>query len=207
MEYKYTTREEWLMAAIALLTTKHFAPNGYNVPDKVKASIGFPKGRGGKKGGSHSIGQCWHDECSKGKIHEIFIHPELDDASRILDVLIHEMVHAVVSVKAGHRKAFRECAVKLGLEGKMTATVATEELKAKLYGWITILGPIPHYALSASADSNAPKKQTSRQLKIACPDCGWTGRCSQKMIDLGLPTCACGQQITEDGATDGGEDD
>ena len=62
----------------------------------------------------------------------ISLHPTIfNDPSRVLDVLLHEMIHAIVP-KADHRVEFRVLAKRVGLTGKMTATVAGPELKHKL---------------------------------------------------------------------------
>lgn len=40
-----------------------------------------------------------------------------------------------------------------------------------------------------------PKKQSTRMLKVICPGCGYTVRTTQKWIDIGLPTCPCGEEM------------
>src|SRR5882757_5576610 len=54
--------------------------------------------------------------------NELFISPELTDATRILGVLGHEMAHATVGTAAGHKKPFKLCALAIGLQGPMRAT-------------------------------------------------------------------------------------
>jgi len=40
------------------------------------------------------------------------------------------------------------------------------------------------------------KKQTTRMIKAECPSCGYTARISQKWVDVGLPTCPCGDTLS-----------
>lgn len=40
-----------------------------------------------------------------------------------------------------------------------------------------------------------PKKQATRMIKVCCPGCGYTIRTTQKWIDVGLPTCCCGEEM------------
>jgi len=37
--------------------------------------------------------------------------------------------------------------------------------------------------------------QTTRMLKVECPADGYIVRTTQKWIDLGLPTCPCGEEM------------
>lgn len=196
-------REAWLNKAIGLMRDDLFTPAKIALPEKLQVSVGFPFGSRGKRGSSHSIGQCWRPEASKNGTVEIFIHPELEDAARVFDVLTHEMIHA--SGVFNHGKDFKAVAAKFGLEGKMTATVAGEELKGRIRDWLKVLPPYPHAGLDPHAgQGDGPRKQSTRMLKILCGACGWAARTSQKHIDAGLPTCACGEEL---GLEDGGEGD
>lgn len=197
-------REAWLNRAIELFRGRLFAQNDLVIPANVRISVGFPKGTRGK--GAHSIGQCWAVDNSADKHSEIFIHPELSDPSRVLDVTAHELVHVVRGHEAGHGKLFKQAAVAIGLEGKMTATVASAKLKLVLSDYASHLGPYPHAALNSASKSSGPKKQGTRMLKILCNVCGYTARTSAKWIDVGLPTCCCGEEmVSEDAGEEGDE--
>lgn len=177
MPTKYKTREQWLNAFVAA-SRKHFKRVEAELPETIRVAIGFTSaGARGKR-----IGECWSDACSKDGAFEIFIVPGLDgsdDASRIADILTHELVHAAVGIKAGHGPAFRKVATALGLEGKMTATTAG----AAWHEWadpiVDRLGPLPHATLNPGAETTK-KKQTTRLLKCECDDCGFTFRASAK---------------------------
>lgn len=179
----YSVREAWLTTGLAVLRRELFRPKGIEIPEEVRVSVGFPHGRG-----KQTIGQCWSDRQSADKHFEIFIHPSLSEPARVLDVLVHEAIHTLVP---GHPAAFKKIAVTVGLEGKMTQTVASNGLKTWLTELLADLGTFPHASLSTERPEDLPKKQTTRMLKAACPECGYTVRLSQKWVDAGYPICPC----------------
>ncbi len=141
----HTIREAWLMSAIEKLSDEFFEDCDFPLPTRLRASCGFPKGHSGR-----AIGQCWSHECSADGSFEIFISPELDDPSRVLDVMLHELIHAAVGTEEGHKGDFRLVAREFGLQGKMTATVAVEgsELHDRLQVIVDDLGDYPHAAMT-----------------------------------------------------------
>lgn len=177
------TREEWFARAIEELGKDLFARNGYKIP-AVRVSVGFPAG---SRGTGKVIGQCFASSSSKDKTPSIFIHPSLESATRVLDVLIHELVHAIDDCKSGHKKGFADIATALGLTGKMTATVASDELKAELDALVKKIGDYPHKALAYKGSGAG-----SRLLKVQCDDCGYTARITAKWLDeYDAPICPC----------------
>jgi hypothetical protein len=192
----FATREEWLVAAIERLAPL-FAALDEQLPT-VRVSVGWPGGRG-KKGSV--IGQCWSSAASADKVAQLFISPVLADAARVLDVLAHELVHAIDDCESGHKGRFARIAKGIGLTGKMTATVAGDELKAKLDAISAELGPYPHAALAQGDGADGPKKQGTRMLKVVCAEgSDYKVRMTRKMIDdFGLPVCPChGVPMRED---------
>lgn len=190
MRMKYKTREEWLMAGVALCN-KIFMDVGHTVPKNIRVSCGLPsKGAFAKK---QRIGECWSDSCSRGKMFEIFISPVLDDPCRVLDVLIHEIVHAIVGLKCGHRGQFKKVAVDVGLEGPMRSTHAGPVLKDRLNSLNKTLGVYPHQQLTKFNSSE--KTQSTRLIKITCNECGYICRTTQKWLNVGTPTCHCGGEF------------
>ncbi len=158
------TREEWLQKAISLCTAHKFKPQGYLVP-KVRVSVGLPYGRGSKK----AIGQHWHPKSSDDSVGSIFISPTINDTNEVLATLVHEIVHAAVGNEAKHGKIFRKCAESVGLTGKMTATVAGDELKGYFKKvLLKRLGLYPHSRLNIAV-GRPTKKQTTRMVKMECP--------------------------------------
>lgn len=200
---RYKTRETWLEAAIAGLTRELFKPLGVILPT-VRVSVGWPGGR--SKG--NVIGECWYGTMTADNVPQVFISPTLDDAARVLDVLAHELVHAATGPGVGHKGEFTRIAKGIGLTGKMTATVASPELAAKLAALALRLGRYPHAAISANAEAAHPK-QTTRMLKCACTNdgCptfdsgkgeGYVVRTTAKWLEsFGTPSCpACYEPLT-----------
>lgn len=201
MTKQFATREEWLMAAAGHISTR-FNKSNYVVPGKVKASCGWPVG---SRGTSKTIlGQCWAPEASADGSHEIFVAPLVSDPLIVLGVLAHELVHAAVGVKHGHKRPFIKACDTLGLTGKPTQAMPGPKLAA----WIKDvllpkLGPYPHAILSDSAR----KKQTTRMVKLVCLETGYTVRTSRKWIEHGLPTSPAGHVMqVEGGDEEEGED-
>jgi hypothetical protein len=184
------TREEWLNAAL-IYVREHIRLAGGNVPTNTRISCGFPVGS------RTVIGQCWYAEASADGTHEIFVSPELDDALRILDVLIHEAIHAALPSGTGHKAPFKRIAEACGLTGKMTATVASDELKPLLRVWLEHLGAYPHAKLDPN--QSGKKKQSTRLVKCQCDKCGYTVRTTAKWLEFsGAPFCPTGACNDED---------
>ena len=177
MSNRHHNRETWLRAAIEQLGDL-FDGIGKPLPAKIRASIGFTSH--GLRG--NRIGECWQDSASADHHFEIFVVPTLADPVRILDIMTHELVHVVAGAAAKHGPKFRKIAVAIGLEGKMKATVAGPALQRKLERIVEHLGPLPHGALDGGP-IGAPKKQTTRMLKLECTECGVVLRASQTAIN------------------------
>ena len=188
------TREEWVNEAALTMKPWLLATEAGQEYEDPLISVGFPKGSRGKST-NNVIGQCWDKVTSEDKARaHIFVVPTLTDPVEVLAVLLHELVHASVGTKCGHRGPFKECAVELGLEGKMTATVPGDALRARLDVLAEGLGEYPHAGLKV------PKRGSvgSRLLKVACPDCGCILRMTQKWLDtVGPPTCGCGTEMEQ----------
>ena len=195
-------REQWLNKVKDHKIIKAlFKAAGFPIPKNVRVSVGWPLGRGRSKK-NQTIGQVFGTTCSKDKHFEIFISPSLAKSNRVADVLVHELVHAAVGLKQGHGKVFRKCALAVGLTGKMTATLASDELNAKLDKIVKQIGPFPHAKLTARSKikSSGPKTQGTRMKKVHCPACGYTLRTTKKWLAVGLPTCCCGTEMVSDAA-------
>ena len=182
-DIKTLTREEWLQAGINGLS-EMFAEIGETVPE-VYVSVGYPKGARGK---GKAIGICHPSALSGDEKAHIFIHPMLTESARVLDVLAHEMIHALDNCESGHKGRFAKVATAFGLVGKMTATEAGEELAKRLNALVEQLGEYPHALLKESG-----KKQSTRMIKCECYSCGYIARTSSKWIEeAGAPICPCG---------------
>ena len=172
------TREQWLEQATSLLNEQVFKPVGLQVPHDVKISCGWPVS-GGASAKQATIGQCFARSASKAGINEIFISPKLAQADRVLDVLAHELIHAIDDCKNGHKAPFRKMALAIGLEGKMTATTASEQLKERLHALCATLGDYPH----SEIDYSNVKKQNTRMKKVHCTNCDFAFRANKSQIE------------------------
>jgi len=184
----YDTREAWLIDAVKALTPL-FEELDETVP-ALRVSVGWPGGKGKK---STTIGQCWAPTAAKDGTAQIFISPVKDDALDVLGILAHEMVHAVDGCESGHKGRFTRIARGIGLAGKLTATVPGDDLRERLVNIASTLGDYPHSALTPSTGKTTT--QTTRMIKIECPDCGYICRTTQKWLDIGLPTCPYGTEM------------
>ena len=189
----HDTRESWLKAATDELRP-YFMRCGHPLPDKIRFAIGFPST--GRKG--NRVGECWHSSTSADEHFEIFIRADLAEPEKVLGVLVHELVHAVVPVDARHGKHYRAAALKIGLQGKMVHALPGELLQKRLDDLAASLGPLPHARLNIErgADNRGPadreKKQKARMLKAACEveGCGYVVRVVASHVrNIGPPHC------------------
>lgn len=168
-------REQWLTKACNWILDTHLMPIVYEYErPEIRVSMGFAY-RSNK-----AIGQCFKRDCSKQSFNEIFIKPDQHDSARILDILVHELIHAIDNCESGHRGFFRKTAKAVGLTGKMTATKASEDLKERLNEFIVDNGDIPHAEMNL--EGSPVKKQSTRMLKLECDSCGFTARTSNKWL-------------------------
>jgi hypothetical protein len=186
------TREQWLNKAVRQLNKQLFIPQGVEAK-MIKVSVGFPLGKRGKK--NKAIGQCWSDASSEGGFFEIFISPVLVDPIEVLGVLTHEMVHAIVGTKAGHKAPFKHLATSVGLVGKMTETNSGEVLVKILEGISEVLGKYPHAKLTPVTRGS----KGSRLIKIVCESCPNVARQALSTFDnYGLTCGSCDEPMITD---------
>jgi hypothetical protein len=172
-------RQQWLEAVVEALR-RRFADVGYTIPEKVRTTIGWPK----RKASCGAIGECWSTEASSDQHAECFISPQLTEGARIIDVLAHELVHATVGTAAGHGKPFKQCALKIGLQGPMRSTTAGPDFRVWVETLIGCIGPYP-----AGFLTDTPKQGT-RMLKCQCRACGYVCRVARCWLDVaGPPIC------------------
>ncbi len=182
----HATREGWLNEATRLCRAL-FKEAGYDMPEKLHVSCGWPSNRGTATK-NYAIGECWPEHASADKVCQIFISPRVQDPIEVGAILVHEIVHAVVGLKEKHNKVFKKCALAVGLEGKMTATGPGEELTANLKVLSDKLGTYPHPQLKPGF--RLGKKQTTRLVKCECK-CGYNVRVTRKWLEIGAPLCPC----------------
>lgn len=179
-----TTREQWLGDAAIPLIDMIVELTSLSRPKNVQVSCGWPRlDRGGKV-----IGQCWPTKTGNGAA-QIFITPLLTDPVRVLDTLLHELIHAADDCEHRHSGPFTRAIRAVGLAGKPTSTYAAEgtDLHAELLGLAEALGPYPHQGLVPGARLVKPQK--TRMLKYECDSCGYTLRTTRKWAEISIPIC------------------
>lgn len=192
MSMSYSTREEWLTAAVEELRPVFGAVNK-PIPAKIRVACGFPLDAKRSK----AIGQCWADTASGDKTIEILISPVLDKPSEVFEVLVHELCHATAGA-FNHGINFQKVAAMMGLVacggGKQSwkSTKGNADFLQTYGAIIDSLQDYPHAALTY----RDKKTQGTRLLKAMCPSCGYTIRLTQKWANEGLPTCPCGDNLS-----------
>lgn len=192
---KHATREQWLNAAVELLRPIFKTRAKIDLPKKIRISCGFPMGRG------KAIGQCWSKTASGDGTFEIFVSPKLDEEMQVLDVTVHELVHAGVGLDKKHGPIFKAGATAMLLEGKMKATTGGDAFKKEIgRPVLKALGEYPHAELTGGL-SSGPGKQDTRLMKVFCAACDYKARITRKWIEVGVPTCpneecsSCGEEM------------
>jgi hypothetical protein len=182
-------REAWLNLAVTELAPL-IEQHGYPVP-RVHVTCGWPS-QNARPSKRQRIGECWTGTVAEDGLNQIFISPMLGtDVVRVLDVTLHELVHAAVGTEAGHKGPFVKVARALGLRGKATATYAGEELEGTLREIAARLPAYPHSALKLVPKD---RKQTTRMIRATCTRCTAVIRLTRKWIEeasegLYCPVC------------------
>src|SRR3954447_18017607 len=126
-ENVHDSRENWLRSATDMIRP-HFESCGYSLPANIRFAIAFPStGRRGAR-----VGECWHSDTSEDGNFELIIRADIAEPVEVLGVLVHELVHAVVPVDAGHGKFYREAAMKLSLPANKRKAIPKGLLRDKL---------------------------------------------------------------------------
>ena len=186
-KYKYKTREEYLQRAYSLLNHFAFKPNGQECPP-IKVSCSWIVGT--RASNKKTLGQCSNRASSEANINEVRIVPTVDDSFSAIDTLAHEMAHAVDDCKSGHGAGFKKICLAVGLDGntQMRYADAGEKLGKTIKNIIATIGEYPHAKMHISD----MKKQTTRNIKVECSECGFGWRASRSMIErMNNATCNC----------------
>ena len=179
------TREAWLRAAVETIRA---ALPAVTIP-AVQVSCSWPGGGSPAK----RIGECWPTQASKADVNEIFISPRIEDARKVLQVLAHELAHAVDNCVHGHKAGFTAIGRLMGLEGKPTNMLPTEAwADARVAEVVAVCGAFPHRTLDKA--QSGVKKQTTRQLKAECGDCGAIFRASGTVMERVTQCPCCGSE-------------
>lgn len=182
------TREAWLERAVTLLQPLYADTPAK--PCSVRVSVGWPI-VGGRPGKKQRVGECWV-QGAEDKKPAIFISPVCADAFTALETLAHELIHAYLPPKTGHRGAFKVTALAVGFMPPMRSTPCSPELATKLHAIAKKLGAYPH----AKINPGMRKKQPTRMIKCSCPACGYICRTVKKWLEeQGAPICPCNRKV------------
>ncbi len=188
----HTTREGWLVDAIGHLSTEFFTGRGHKVPAKLQVSCGWVKG------GKDAIGQCWSPDASADETTQMYVSPTEANPVRVLDILLHEMIHAVVGTKEGHKGPFKTLAKDFGLAGKMTVTYTEpgSALEALLKDIATKVGPYPHAAMTKKDSARSYPYKWSRLMSVN--DASYTVTISPRIMKAhGRPSDPWGDEMVD----------
>lgn len=174
-------REQWLTKATKLMRAK-WTKLGVAVPLDVKLTCGFPGGGSPRR----RIGECWPRSRSAAGINEVMISPVLDDTATVLDVLGHELLHAVDDCASKHGVAFSKNSRMVGYTGGKNSKVEGVAAIALLKAIEKKLGAYPHGKVALTVKT----RNASHGLhKLEC-GCGNVSYMTAKKIEQhGWPVC------------------
>lgn len=192
-----TQREAWLNKATRKIT-RAWKKLGVTVPADVQLSCGFPGGGSPQR----RIGECWPRSRSEKGVNQVFINPILDSAAQVLDVLGHELIHAVDDCQSKHGPNFTKLSGRVGYSGGKHSKVESDTAKALLVKLMQQLGAYPHGALDLTRRA---KKENTGLHKFACVAGGEDilYSTSKNVERFGSPKCrCCGEDMAPAGRND-----
>ena len=192
MTTTHTTREGWLVDAISHLDTEFFDGRGHKVPAKLQVACGWPKTS------QRAVGQCWSPSASADETTQMYISPTEAEPVKVLDTLLHEMIHAVVGCEHGHKGPFKEMAKAFGFSGPMKSTFAAagSVLEASLVSISEKLGAYPHAAMMKKDRARVYPYKWSRLIAVS--DNSYTVTISPRiMFEHGRPIDPWGDEMVD----------
>lgn len=188
---------------------------------KLMYGVGRPGVRG------VTIYHCWSNGAGPDKPVDVVEIGAVSEESHIqlCGTVVHELAHVLAGYDAGHGKAWKDTANRLGLRLAKAAghlyqpaylAPAMRERLAMLRaddgrplfggvrptgrGGLQVVVPRPCGAgIGTHGGTSRGVGSGSRMHKAACPKCGYTVRVSAKWIAVALPTCTpCGVLMTTD---------
>jgi hypothetical protein len=130
-------RELWLGRAVRQMRS-YVKLHGLTLPPSIVIEVGETSISDGER----VLGECYSSFFEPLHVPRIVISNELVDPLRILDVVIHELIHAADDGFSQHGEWFNGWAQALGLVGS-PGTVAGAALRKKLIPMARMLGPYP----------------------------------------------------------------
>lgn len=176
-----TTREEWLTVVVEAMGA-WFAALGHPLP-VLRISEGFPST--GQRG--REVTEAWSDD--EGASFTIVVRPDFTDPARLAAGLAYRMAQIAAGSAADNRRIFRHIAISIGLSGRRVESAPKALFRELVRPVLGAAGPLPPPKATLSS-SNSRGKQSSRLLKVSCPQCGYVVRVARKwLVDRGPPHC------------------
>ena len=176
---KKDTAEDYLNSfanwCVKQLAKKNIGDSGAMGTEGIAVHISDTRGRSNKDFNA-VLGQCHYlGSSGTGETRKIEVSRELDETIQVLMVTAHEVTHAVHTEGTGHKGGFVEGVYSVFKQGGIpTATTVTAEFIEVISPWLKRNGLYPYTKFIFRG-----KKQSTRQIKIACADI-WCGGATDK---------------------------
>ena len=185
---------KWLQDALPELQKRVFGPAKLEIPKRLRLNVGMMPGKSGAK--NRTLGVCYKARVNNG-VSLITLNIASPDAmetsERILDILCHEIIHAIDDCENGHGPVFKKMAEAIGLQGPMRSTTATPELTKTLSKVVKSIGAFPEKPIKVAG----LKRDKNRMLKLICEGtedvaCSHIIRASAQQIEnIEFNSCLC----------------
>jgi len=186
------TREQWLDAAVAAIRAR--IPE---IGSRIRCAPGFPR----TFTRSGTVAEVIPDTDSQDGHFEVLIAPTLADPEGVFVALLGQVLHTLPGALTVASRAYRDALTNWGLAIEGQDVSPTADFIEHWQGDIDGLGPYPHAAVTVATR----KVQSTRMLKLTCPQCGYIVRTTGKWLAQGLPTCHDGAQFVAE-STEGEEE-
>jgi hypothetical protein len=181
--------EEYL-TSFANWCVKYAIKNGVgdtkNLGEKLTVHISDTRGRKtiSNNNQGKAVGLCYAVGYSpNGSVRRIEIDREEGDTLKALEIVAHEVSHAILSEGVGHKGDFVKAVFGVFKLGSIpTATSVTMEFAEIVESWVKKAGSYPYIKFI-----DGRKKQTTRMVKLYCPDVECAGA-TNKSVQQGQGT-------------------
>lgn len=174
-------REDWLRE-VASAMKGWFDELGFPLPSFV-VRTGFPAV--GRR--SPNITDSWTQD--NGVSYVILVRPDRSEAEDVAAAIAFQMCRIAVGERDQHGYLFRHLAISLGLKGSKHESPPGALFKEITKNILDQAGPLPSPEILQIDTDKAPG-QTSRMIKVSCPECGYVARVSRKWLaEVGPPHC------------------
>lgn len=185
------TREDWLRE-VASSMSGWFGDLGFPLPD-FEVRSGFPSV--GRR--SANITESWTED--DGASYVIFVRPDRSEEIMVAAALAFQLCRIAVGQQDSHGYLFRHLAISIGLRGKKTESPPGALFKELIKPVLKRAGPMPSPEITPT-HKEQKASQTTRLIKVSCPECGYVARVARKWLeDVGPPHCPVHGQMKQGG--------